>query len=155
MFVKNIGGITAFAENYFKYYSMWTCPNCERLFKTTNQSHSCVNKTIDDLFVGRPDHLVLAFDKIMTSVLQWEPNSLGPSKNAVVFTNKKAWLILKPMTRELDLKFYYSEPLESPVLKKVATWGKKIAHHIRIINEDEVTDEVLRLLGKGFAFGMK
>ena len=134
---------------------MWTCPNCERLFKTTNQSHYCVNKTIDDLFLNRPDHLVLAFDKIMTRVLQWEPNSLGPSKHAVVFTNRKAWLILKPMSKELDLKFYYSEPLESPALKKVAATGNKFAHHIRIKDEDEVTDEVLRLLKEGFAFGMK
>ena len=59
---------------------MWTCPACQRQFKTANQSHSCVSTTIDDLFVDRPDHLVLAFDTLMTLVLHWEPVSFGASE---------------------------------------------------------------------------
>ena len=134
---------------------MWTCPRCERKFKTTNQSHSCEKKDIGELFLGKPDELVLAFDTIMTQVMEWQPNSVGAAKYAVVFTNKKAWLIIKPMTKELDVKFYYSERLESDALKKVAPFGKKFAHHIRVRSEFEVDDEVMRLLRMGFDYAME
>ena len=128
---------------------MWTCPRCKRRFKSTNQSHTCVKKTVDKLFVDRPDHLVLAYDRVMNEVMHWKPNSVGASRHSVVFANHKAWLIVKPMTQELDLKFYYHEALDSEVFKKVAPFGKKYAHHIRIREEYEVTPEVLALLREG------
>ncbi len=134
---------------------MWTCPSCKRQFKTTNQSHSCVDTTIDDLFLNKPDHLVLAFDTLMTHVLTWDPVSLGASKNTVVFTNKKAFLIVKPMTKVLDIKFYYNEPLNSDRLHKVSEFYGKYAHHIRVSDEVEITDEVLHLIRKGFEFGLQ
>jgi len=34
---------------------MWTCPNCNRPFQTTNQWHICGEKTIDDIFEGKTD----------------------------------------------------------------------------------------------------
>ena len=43
------------------------------------------------------------------------------------FTNNKAWLIVKPMSKELDVKFYYSENIHSPHIKKTTLWGKKCA----------------------------
>ena len=91
----------------------------------------------------------------MTNVMEWQPNSVGAAKHAVVFTNKKAWLIIKPMSKELDVKFYHSEQLESDELKKVAPFGKKFAYHIRIKHEFEVTNEVMRLLKLGFDFAME
>ncbi len=84
---------------------MWTCPRCERQFKTRNQSHSCVTKSLDELFAKCPDHLLLAFDRLLSAVMEWEPISVGASQNTVVFTNKKAWLIVRPMRKELDVKF--------------------------------------------------
>ena len=134
---------------------MWTCPACQRQFKTANQSHSCVSTTIDDLFVDRPDHLVLAFDTLMTLVLHWEPVSFGASANTIVFTNSKAFLIVRPMTKVLDIKFYYDEPLSSEKLHKVSAFYGKYAHHIRIADEAEITDEVIELIRKGFEFGLK
>ncbi len=134
---------------------MWTCPNCERIFKSTNQSHSCNEKTLDELFEGKPDDVLLAFDRIMTEVVNWEPCSLGAAKKAVVFTSKKAWLIARPMTKVLDVKFYNDEPLDSRIIHKIDIWGKKYAHHIRLKNEDEVTEEVFKLLKIGHKFSLK
>lgn len=129
---------------------MWTYPNCERNFKTRNQSHSCGTKTIDDLFAGKPDHLILAFDALLINVIDWEPCSVGVATHAIVFTKEKAWLIVKPMQKELDLKFYYPERIQHHLLKKVQLTFGKYAHHIRISDESEVTTELLKLLRKGY-----
>ena len=134
---------------------MWTCPACQRQFKTANQSHSCVSTTIDDLFIDRPDNLVLAFDTLMTLVLQWEPVSFGASANTIVFTNRKAFLIVRPMTKVLDIKFYYDEPLSSEKIHKVTEYNGKYAHHIRVTDEAEITDEVIELIRSGFEFGLQ
>ena len=129
---------------------MWTCPNCERNFKSANQWHMCTNKTIDDLFEGRPDNLILAFDALLVGVIDWEPCSVGPSTKSIVFAKEKAWLIVRPMTKELDLKFYYPEKIEHRLIRKTSHYGKKVAHHIRISDEAEVTNELLELLRKGY-----
>jgi hypothetical protein len=134
---------------------MWKCSSCERLFKTANQSHSCAEQDLGVFFENRPDSLVMAFDSLMTSVLTWEPNSVGASKNAIIFTNKKAWLIIRPMTKELDVKFYYDESLDGDIFKKITFFGGKYAHHIRIKEEEEITAEVLYFLKKGFDFALR
>ncbi|MGD1843801.1 MAG: DUF5655 domain-containing protein [Salibacteraceae bacterium] len=133
---------------------MWTCPACERQFKTNNQSHTCTTKTLDDLFHDKPDHLVLAFDRVLNAVVHWEPNSVGVARHSVVFTNRKAWLIVKPMKKELDLKFYHHQPLEGDALRKVSFSMGKYVHHIRINDEHQVGPEVLELLRQGYQYAM-
>ena len=134
---------------------MWTCLTCTRQFKTVNQSHSCVSQDLGRLFEGRPDHLVLAFDTLMTAVLDWQPQTVGASKNAIVFTNKKAWLIVKPLRAELDVKFYSDEILDSPLVKKITLWNKKQGHHVRLRDEREVTPALLTLLRRGYDFALR
>lgn len=134
---------------------MWTCPKCERVFKTAHQSHYCGLTTLDELFAKSPPHLVLAFDRLIAAVIDWEPCSLGAAKKAVVFSSHKAWLVVRPMTKVLDLKFYCDRKLSSPEIFKVQAWGKKYAHHIRIQDASELTLEVLRLLREGHRFSMQ
>ena len=50
---------------------MWTCPKCERNFKSTNQSHICAIVNIDDLFLGKPNNLLGAFDALLIGVIDW------------------------------------------------------------------------------------
>ncbi len=134
---------------------MWKCLRCKRNFKITNQSHTCVVKDIGELFIGKPDELVLAFDAILRNVEDWEPNTYGASKNAVVFTSKKAWLIIKPMKTELDVKFYSDLELESNQFHKVGTWGRKFAYHLRIRHEDQVDEEFIQLIGDGYRYSLR
>lgn len=133
---------------------MWTCPRCKRRFKNHNQSHYCTTKSIDDLFKGKPDDLLLAFDKILIDVSDFGDVSIGVSVNTVIFTNKKAFLIVRPMSKVLDLKFYHNQELRSANLHKSGKLGKKFYYHIRVKNEGEVDDEVIQLLKKGYDQGL-
>jgi len=115
----------------------------------------CTTKDIGELFIGKPDELVLAFDSIMTAVMQWQPNHVGASVHTIIFTNKKAWLIIRPMKKELDVKFYCDDRLESELIKKIVPYPNKSAHHLRVSHENEVTSEFLKLLREGFNYAMK
>jgi hypothetical protein len=125
------------------------------LFKTNNQSHYCVVKDIGELFLDKPDRLVLAFDTLVTEIEKWQPVSYGASVNTIIFTSKKTWLIIRPMKNELDLKFYTDEILDSELIRKVAPQGKKFAHHLRVSHEDELTPIHFDLLRKGFDYSIK
>lgn len=129
---------------------MWTCPNCQRNFKSNNQSHMCTNKTLDDLLEGKSEQLILAFDALLIGIIDWEPCSVGASVNSIVFTKEKAWLIVRPMSKQLDIKFYSPEKIEHRLIKKTTHYGNKFAHHIRISDDLEVTNELLALLRKGY-----
>ncbi|QCK16560.1 DUF5655 domain-containing protein [Mangrovivirga cuniculi] len=78
----------------------------------------CSTKGIGELFLGKSDEMVIAYDDLTNKISQWKPYSAGASTHSIVVTSKKAWLIIKPMKNELDLKFYYDEKLVSPRIKK-------------------------------------
>jgi hypothetical protein len=107
-----------------------------------------------ELFLGKPDDLVLAFDVILQETGGWGEMTVGTAKNCIVFTSCKAWLILRPMTKELDVKFYYSEIIPSERVRKTTAYGKKYAHHIRVRSEREVDEELFDLLRKGHEFSL-
>ena len=129
---------------------MWTCPKCNRNFKSKNQSHMCSNKTIDEVFAGKPERLMFAFDEILVNVIDWEPCSVGVATHSIVFTKEKAWLIVKPMTKELDIKFYTTSKLEHTLLKKTLQYRNTWINHIRINDPGEVNDEFLKLVRQGY-----
>lgn len=133
---------------------MWQCPNCDRFFKTSNQWHSCTSFDIGELFLGKPDDLVMAFDSILQAVASWNPNTIGPAKHTIVLTSKKAWLIIKPMTKVLDLKFYVKDQITSERIKKRTKYPNKYAHHIRVNGPDEVDRELIELLRLGFEYSL-
>jgi len=128
---------------------MWTCPVCERNFKNNNQSHMCARVDIDDLFDGKPDDLLLAFDKILISVIDWSPCSVGATKKAIVFAKEKAWMVVRPMTKMLDITLISSKKLESNLIKKIQVYGKSFRHQVRISNDAEVTEQLLQLMKEG------
>lgn len=115
----------------------------------------CTTKDIGELFLGKPDEMVLAFDTIATRVLSWDPSHMGASIHTIVFTNKKAWLIIKPMKKELDIKFYHAEKLDSDLIMKSTLYRNKYAHHIRVSAEYEISNEFFELLRVGYDFAMQ
>lgn len=136
---------------------MWTCPNCQRPFLTTNQSHFCGEKTIDEIFEGKPDNVLLAFDDVLLATEDWQPNVITPARKAIVFSNIRAWLIVRPMTKVLDVAFYTEEIIVHPAIHKSAQYinKNKFRHQIRLSGPDQLTTEILDLLKRGYNYAMR
>jgi hypothetical protein len=116
----------------------WICPKCDRELPWADYRHYCARVSLDSLFEGRSAELVLVFDKILAKVADWPKVLIGVTPNCIVFTRRVGFLIIRPMKKELDLKFY-SKVLhpEKPVIKSVAT-GNKFENHIRISQLDDI-----------------
>ncbi|WP_316829692.1 DUF5655 domain-containing protein [Pedobacter aquatilis] len=116
----------------------WTCPNCDRELPWKDYRHYCARVSLDSLFEGRSPELVLAFDKILAEVADWEEVLVGLTPNCIVFTRRVGFLIIRPMQKCLDIKFYSAKQhAEKPVIKSVVS-GKKFENHIRIAAVEDI-----------------
>ena len=127
------------------------CPECGRAFKKPNQTHTCLNRDPWELLEGRPDHLLLAFDSLLTELGTW-PSSPEGSKHAVMFVSPSLdrWLIVRPMSTQLDLSFRLSREHPHPLVHKITSYGKNFTHHVRVAHEHELTPELFGLLRTAF-----
>ncbi|QEC77814.1 DUF5655 domain-containing protein [Mucilaginibacter ginsenosidivorax] len=128
----------------------WTCPKCERELPKPEQRHYCARVSLDSLLGGRPPELVLVFDKILAEVAGWEDVLVGTTPNCIVFTRRLTFLVIRPMKKELDIKFYSKMGhTEKPVLKSVAV-GNKFENHIRIALLDELHPKLFTYLRESY-----
>ena len=116
----------------------WTCPKCDRELPSPEQRHYCARVSLDSLFAGRSPELVLIFDKILAEVADWDEVLVGTTPNCIVFTRRLTFLVIRPMKKELDIKFYSKMPHpEKPIFKSIAV-GNKFENHIRISLLDDL-----------------
>ena len=133
-----------------KKYKMWTCPKCERELKHPNQWHNCVKISINSLFEGKAEELAYVFDKLLAEIMEWEHVAVSATQNCIVFVHNQTFLVIRPMKKELDLKFFsVTEQDERPVIKSIFYSGR-YSNHIRIAALDELTKTVYTLIKKSY-----
>jgi hypothetical protein len=129
---------------------MWTCPKCERELKNPNQWHNCVKVSIDSLFEGKAAELVFVFDKLLSEIVDWENVAVSATKNCIVFVHHQTFLIIRPMKKELDLKFYSkTEKEEEPILKSIFYSGK-FENHMRVSKLEDLTQSVYNYIKQSY-----
>jgi hypothetical protein len=118
----------------------WTCPKCDRELPHAEHRHYCARVSLDSLFTGRPPDFVLAFDKILAEVADWEGVLVGVTPNCIVFTHKVAFLIIRPMKKVLDIKYY------------AKNGRKKEEKHTRIAHTDELSPALFKNIRESYQF---
>jgi len=129
---------------------MWTCPICERDLKCENQWHMCIKADLNTLFEGKPKELEFVFDKILAEVYDWDQVIVSNTKNAIMFVHKQTFLVIRPMSKFLDLKFYSKEQqLCTPCFKSTQV-SKKFENRIRISTLEELTPTLNKLIRQSY-----
>lgn len=128
----------------------WICLKCERELKHKNTWHNCVKVELNSLFEGKSPELVLVFDKVLLEVMQWNDVLVSTTQNCIVFVHTKTFLIIRPMKKELDVKFYSKTEIENSLILKSHLSSCKFENHIRLSSMDQLTLKVLTLLKKSY-----
>ncbi len=129
---------------------MLTCPKCERELKNPNQWHNCVKVSIDSLFEEKAEELVFVFDKLLSEIVDWENVAVSATQNCIVFVHNQTFLIIRPMKKELDLKFYSAtQQEEEPILKSIFYSGK-FENHIRVSKLEDLTQTVYTYIKQSY-----
>lgn len=129
---------------------MWTCPICERDLKRENQWHMCIKADLNSLFDGKPKELEFVFDKILAQVYDWDEVIVSNTKNAIMFVHKQTFLVIRPMSKFLDLKFYSKEQQLYPPFFKSTQVSKKFENRIRISSLEELTPTLNKLIRQSY-----
>jgi len=124
----------------------WTCPKCERELRHENAAHYCIKVSVDSLFEGRPAELVLVFDRLLAEVADWEDVLISTSKNCIVFVHKRTFFVIRPMQKQLELKFYSKTKPESTIIQKSTFRAGKYENSLRISQLHELTPELFKLI---------
>jgi len=128
----------------------WTCPKCERDLPWTDFRHYCKRVILDTLFEGRSEELILVFDKILAEVSDWPKVLISTTPNCIVFYRRTGFLVIRPMKKWLDIKFYSKVAhKDKPVIKSVAA-GKKFENHIRLTTLDELKPGIFIFLRESY-----
>jgi len=128
----------------------WICPKCERELKHENAWHNCVKVDLDSLFEGKSKELPFVFDTLLLEVMNWKGVVVSTTQNCIVFVHNKTFLIIRPMKKELDLKFYSKTEEESNLISKKIFHAGKYQNHIRVSSLDDITPGVLRFIKKSY-----
>jgi hypothetical protein len=120
----------------------YICPKCDRELLNESQRHYCAKVSLDDLFKGKPDELLLLFDKLLAEVADWPEVLVGTTPNCITFVHRQTFFVIRPMQKFLDLKFYTAEKLEQPQLHKTVEVAGRYQHNLRLSNVNELQPQV-------------
>jgi len=128
----------------------WICPNCERELKNEKQTHYCVKVDLNSLFEGKSDELVLAFDKLLLVVADWEDVAISTTPNCVVFVHRQTFLVIKPMKVALDVKFYSAAPPTGLILHKSLIYSGRYVNSFRISKAEDLTSIMIKYIRESY-----
>lgn len=114
------------------------CPNCKRSIPNLKSYHYCKEVAIDELFLKKSDEVVLVFDRLLEHLSAYENVEISATKNCIVFVRNKTFVVAKPMTKCLEIKFYSNVPINDEELYKCHLWSSKYESIIRIENESQL-----------------
>ena len=129
---------------------MYSCPKCERELKNPKQWHNCVKVSIDSLFNGKAGELILIFDKLLTEIIDWQNVAVSATQNCIVFVHHQTFLIIRPMKKQLDLKFYSAKEENNLLITKSNLYSGKYENHIRLGSTEELTPKVIVLIKQSY-----
>ncbi|MGL2993894.1 DUF5655 domain-containing protein [Flavobacterium sp. TSSA_36] len=125
---------------------MWTCPKCERTIKNLNQWHNCVKVDMDSLFENKAPILISIFDKLLFEIADWQNVNISTTKNCIVFVKNQTFLIIRPMKKELDIKFYLPNFSDEFPIHKCVEYSGKFETHIRVSELEQISPQVFKLI---------
>jgi hypothetical protein len=128
----------------------WVCPKCERELKNETQTHYCAKVDLNTLFEGKSDELMLAFDKLLLMVADWEDVAISNTPNCVVFVHRQTFLVIKPMKAELDVKFYSLLPPTGLNLHKSIVYSGRYANQFRVSKLEDLTPAMVRYIRESY-----
>ena len=131
---------------------MWTCPVCERDLLRENLWHICVKADLDSLFEGKPKELEFMFDKILAEVVEWDGVIVSNTRKCVMFVHRQTFLVIRPMSKFLDLQFYSKGEQPCPPFFKSTKVSKKFENHMRICALEEVSPLLFRHIKNSYEF---
>lgn len=131
---------------------MWTCPECNRIFKVKNQWHSCVIACEDDLFINKPSSVKEIYVKLLKCCQKFSTIEIDTTKSCIYFVDSNRYLVVKPQKTGLILEFVLNKSVDVfPVIKIVKIAKFRFAHRVMLDGPDALNEEVMSWIKEAYS----
>ncbi len=136
---------------YCTFEIMWTCPECKRKFRSTNQSHSCRLADPDMHFRNKPDTLRATYEKLLSVTREFGPYDINVVQSAIFLKTKSTYVEVKTRKTHLIIMFFLGrEVTEFPMSRAVRMSKNKVAHELHVQQPDDIDEQVIRWLKESY-----
>ena len=136
---------------YCTFENMWTCPECKRKFRSTNQSHSCMLADLDMHFRNKPDALLATYKKLLSVTQAFGPYDINVVQSAIFLKTKSTYVEVKTRKTHLILAFFLGrEVTEFPMSRAVRMSKNKVAHELHLQHPDDIDAQVIGWLKESY-----
>ncbi len=110
----------------------------------------CIKADLNTLFEDKPKELEFIFDKLLAEIYDWDEVIVSNTRKAIMFVHRQTFLVIRPMSKALDLQFYSKEQLPCPPFFRSIAVSKKFENHIRISALDELSPSLLKYIKQSY-----
>lgn len=136
---------------------MWTCNNCTRSFKNTNQKHYCGNQSIGNFLIGKTESSLALLDHLIAKFEEIGPIQVYATKSIIVVSREKGFTYVINIGKNfVDVIFPFKERYEDNLcFRKIALvpGSNDYNHHLRIVMPEDINEEVFDYMKKAYANG--
>lgn len=130
---------------------MWTCPECKRKFRTTNQSHSCMLADLDMHFRNKPEELRATYGKLLAVTQTFGPYDINVVQSAIFLKTKSTYVEVKTRKTHLIIMFFLGrEVTDFPMSRAVRMSKNKVAHELLLQAPDDIDEQVIGWLKESY-----
>ena len=138
---------------------MWTCPLCNQQFVNTNQLHSCRDTVLSDFLKGKTEHTLELFWHFVQCYKDIGKVSIHTTKSMIAFasTTRIAYVI-KLGKNFVDIVFLFTKPYNDNLcFHRIAQvpGSNQFNHHFRMLNTEDVNEEVQHFMKLAFDEGTR
>lgn len=133
---------------------LWSCPRCRRKFANRNQTHTCGLHTLQSHFERSTLEVRRLFDRFVSSVGECGPVTILPEKTRIAFAVRMSFAAVVLQKQALVGHLVLAERRERECFHRIETFSpRNHAHHFRIRELTDFSDEFLRELRRSYAVG--
>jgi len=130
---------------------MWTCPDCGKKFRNTNQWHSCYRLSLDDHLRNKPEHIRNTVVKLVRRIENFGPIQLNPVKSSIQVRAGATFLSIRPKKNHIEIEFQLGRLIEDfPVHRAVRISGNRVLHFVFLQEPGDIDDLLTDWLEESF-----
>ena len=127
-----------------KKSSTWKCPNCERSFAKTHQSHSCQTASTEIHFKGKNPVSMEIYNALVAQLRRFGEFRVDAVKTSINLIHKYHFGSVAVQDEGLRLGFVSDEPIRSNRIVQTQELGpSRVGHSVKLKSASEVDGELL------------
>lgn len=131
---------------------MWSCPVCNRSFKTRNQYHSCIQQNVESHFQNKPPEIKLLFDQLLRRISEIGETRQSVVKSAIFLKKEATFMEIKARKDYIELGFYLDEEIkEFPIIRTLRVSKNRIEHVIHLHQSSDIDDQLMHYLRRSYS----